>query len=100
MVAANPAAYVSSDCGYLIVTVIIIRECTSRRQTVPEKGHQKAKSNVDHDGHVNVPHVVLGHMSISCSQLWIPAINRTFTHDLAGANRKESRLHPFPGVKE
>ena len=47
--------------------IMISRESKSRRQTVPEKGHQEAKSNVDHDGHVDVPHVVLIHMSISRS---------------------------------
>ena len=37
----------------------------------PQEGHEVAKADVDHDGHVDVVHVVLADMRISRHQLWV-----------------------------
>ena len=38
----------------------------------PQEGHEEAEANVDHDGDVDVVHVVLGHVRIRRQQLRVP----------------------------
>lgn len=40
--------------------------------SAPEERHEEAEADVDHDGDMDVEHVVLGHMRICCCQLRIP----------------------------
>ena len=41
--------------------------------SAPEEGHEEAKAYIDHDGHVNVEHVVLCHMRVRGCELGVPA---------------------------